>query len=333
MSERAIASHLDISQGGVRNVIQKWKKFGELEDLPRAGRPRAISAGMMGQVRLQLKRGRLHTTADVRRYLSERYGLHVSSHTTTRALKRGGNTLYHQCWRPALTASQRKMRVDAARAWKQKMALADWQRIVFTDEAPIRRVDTNSTRLQWLPRDEDFRDRRTRGRPPGGSMKITVWAAIGPTGVLAHQLLKDNLTARIYCDLLQAHLPARIAPHFRRRRFFFQQDNAPQHKAKATMALLSQLSKKHRFEILPWPPCSPDLSPIENFWSELKRHLDGVAREQGDPKDMGELEERIVDALALYSGEEKRGFFTHLYDSLPRRMDQVIKTRGKPLEY
>ena len=46
----------------------------------------------------------------------------------------------------------------------------------------------------------------------------------------------------------------------KKKEVLFHQDNAPCHKSLATMAKLNELS----FELLPHPPYSPDLAPIDD---------------------------------------------------------------------
>jgi transposase len=47
------------------------------------------------------------------------------------------------------------------------------------------------------------------------------------------------------------------------------QDNAPCHKARATMAELN----RRGIPLLNWPPFSPDLNPIEHVWAWMKDWL------------------------------------------------------------
>uniref|UniRef100_A0A803JRZ9 Tc1-like transposase DDE domain-containing protein n=1 Tax=Xenopus tropicalis TaxID=8364 RepID=A0A803JRZ9_XENTR len=65
------------------------------------------------------------------------------------------------------------------------------------------------------------------------------------------------------------------------RRFTFQQDNDPKHKARATM---EWFKTKHIHE-LEWPKQSPDLNPIENLWQDLK-----TAVHKRCPSNLTELE-------------------------------------------
>lgn len=94
-------------------------------------------------------------------------------------------------------------------------------------------------------------------------------------------------------------------------------DNAPPHKAKSTKPVFEQA----RIPILPWPPSSPDLNPIENIWGIIKHRLDArraqlTTREEVIAVIQEEWDRISARELQLY------------IDSMPRRIQQVIEARG-----
>ena len=62
-------------------------------------------------------------------------------------------------------------------------------------------------------------------------------------------------------------------------------DNAPSHAAKATKSVLKSLGFVNE-SLMIWPPNSPDLNPIENMWSIVKRHVYGNGKQYSSKNEL-----------------------------------------------
>ena len=96
-----------------------------------------------------------------------------------------------------------------------------------------------------------------------------IWGCIswfGPGTVTAED---GNINAIKYQDILEDHLWPVIAQHFPQAGYIFQDDNAPVHGTRSTVAFKTQ----NHIPSLTWPAQPPDLNIIENFWLFIKRKL------------------------------------------------------------
>ncbi|GFV95060.1 transposable element Tcb2 transposase [Trichonephila clavipes] len=117
--------------------------------------------------------------------------------------------------------------------------VTDWQKVVFSDESRFV-LGTNDNRVQVWRR--TAYDRRS--------------TLIETRGTLMCQRYVDDILRSHVGPFLNG-LPGAI----------FQQDNARPHTARVTEDFLRHL------QTLLWPARSPDLSPVEHVWDQLKRQM------------------------------------------------------------
>ena len=120
---------------------------------------------------------------------------------------------------------------------------------------------------------EDLR-KPVRQRTPGIMVHISVTAAGGGAMLKPHFVdPKKKMTADYYTSMLKTDVFPQAAALFPEDEvFYFQQDLASSHTAKATMAYL----RNKGVRLAPWLPSGADLSPLDIFVNpELKRRLRG----------------------------------------------------------
>ncbi|CAG8616734.1 3813_t:CDS:1, partial [Ambispora gerdemannii] len=101
----------------------------------------------------------------------------------------------------------------------------------------------------------------------------------------------------------------------------FQEDNAPIHKSKLVRGLKDNLG----IVTMEWPSQSPDLSPIENVWREIKCWI----HKNRKPQTEADLEEAVFAAWNTITFEK----ILHFIDSMPERINEVIEKNGHAIHY
>ena len=91
------------------------------------------------------------------------------------------------------------------------------------------------------------------------------------------------------------------------------------------MGVFKQLVKKCQIHPLsPWPSNSPDLNPIENVFSWMKRNV-----EKKLPTNEQDLSQAIIDAFR----DIPEDHFKNLMDSMKNRIKTVTKLNGARIKY
>ncbi len=98
-----------------------------------------------------------------------------------------------------------------------------------------------------------------------------VWGAMPSAGVGPLYFLKSTVNAAIYQEMLEHFMLPSADKLYGDADFIFQQDLAPAHINKDTKSWFND----HGVIVLDWPASLPDLNPIKNLWSIVKRKMRG----------------------------------------------------------
>jgi transposase len=97
----------------------------------------------------------------------------------------------------------------------------------------------------------------------------------------------------------------------------FMHDGAPCHRA----GIAKGFFEEEGITLMDWPACSPDLNPIENIWSRLKR---AINNRETIPKNKEELIQAIQEEWEHIGVEH----FNDMIASMPDRMEACIAANG-----
>ena len=102
------------------------------------------------------------------------------------------------------------------------------------------------------------------------SLKVNVWGCFSEQGFGRICCFTPDLNSEFLCNHIyrNALLPS-ARHHFARSPWFLLENNDPEHRSNYT----STWKSAHRIVTLPWPSMSPNVNPIENFWSILKTKI------------------------------------------------------------
>jgi hypothetical protein len=166
------------------------------------------------------------------------------------------------------SAAMKKKRLSFARKylhWTEK----DWQGVMFSDESTFRIINSRSTKVQRPSTVSCYKQRYTVTTVKH-SPSVMVWGCFsGQKGRGGLYFLPKNCTknGERYKEVLDDHLIPFMRLH---KSNYFLQGGAPCHQSKKVMDHLKEFKKE--FGILDWGG-SPDLNPIENCWTHMKRKL------------------------------------------------------------
>jgi hypothetical protein len=194
----------------------------------------------------------------------------------------------------------------------------DWSKVIFSDETHFY---LGQHGRQYVQRPVGMAlDPKYTLKTEQLEGKVSLWGCICAGGLGHAELYEGSLDARRYQSILQLNLVKSAHQFWPTGQWWYQQDNWRVHTANTSQAWFHN----HGIDLIDWPAWSPDLNPIENLWSDLKRRV--YAHHANT---MDELEQYIVDEW----NATDLSFVADICNSMSHRLQLLHASNGHKISY
>lgn len=315
---------LSVSESQVYRVCKRLNAGQSIDNRHQSGRRRTVrTVAAIRRVKEQIRRKPVRSARkmsaqnkmsprSIRRILKEDLGLHP----------------YKKRQLHGLTSAQEDKRLVRSKELLSLHGDQDLEKIVFSDEKFFgveEKLNSQNTRIYSLAIEDIPEEIRTVQRFQY-EQKVMVWCAVSKKGKFPMVFFEsdERLNARTYIGkILEPIVKEEGLKMYKKDKWTFQQDSAPAHSAKISQ----NWCKTNLPDFIPsskWPPSSPDLNPLDySIW--------GILEARVNAKSYTSIEALKATLLREWENLSMKNVRDAI-DSWPRRLNFVIKKKGKRFE-
>ena len=308
-----------------RQTVSRWvQRDQENEGLAtpkpkkRSGRPRKLSNTSIRHLKRLISVNPSQSARELRVINPEMLST-VSERTIQRRLQIDCNMPSRRpAFKPLLTKKMKAKRIAFCKKY-EGWTTEQWSKVMFSDESMFKTIASRPKHVRRPPGSNRY-DSKYTIKTVKHSDSVMVWGCFSAFGRGGLYFLPENKTmnSEHYIECLNGHLLRMFEIH---QSEFFLQDGAPCHTSKLTKKWLAD----NDIPLMDWPGNSPDLNPIENLWNVMKNK---VAKK--DTSSIPKLKTAILD---VWTQDFTTSYLENLTNSMPKRLNDVLKCKGDPTKY
>ena len=301
-------------------MISKFKKNGTLSNKPRSGRPKKLSDTQRRAIIRSCINDPSASSSELANDFNNYSVMTKISHQLVRhILFQRGLRSYSARKKPFLTKKMMKSRIDFCKTYGSKSS-EFWRSVIFSDESYCE-INMNSVmnRVRRFASTTPYQPnlvQKTVKHP----IKVMTWGCFNYSGIGRIQICEGNMNQQYYLKTLENRLKPSISDLGIQNPIHLD-DSARPHRTR----IVNEWHTENGIQKISWPGNSPDLNPIENLWAILKNKL---RKRQNRTK-----EELIRNIIRIWHHEISDDIIKNLADSMPNRIERVVKNKGGNTKY
>jgi len=314
---KKISKMLHVPISTIRSIIKKKMETGTVENVGLRGRKRKLDEKLRRRVIRDVAKNPMTTVKNLQQSIKDA-GTDVSLQTIRRTLHDNGYKARRPRKTPLLTTRHRNNRLDFAKTNLFNNTI--WTSVLWSDETKIELFGHNDARYVWRQDGNAYNPKCTVPTVKHGGGNIMIWGCFSADGTGSITRIHGTMNAIKYLDILKTNLFKSVDTLKLGQNWTFQQDNDPKHTAKIVKTWLTE----NNVNVLRWPSQSPDLNPIENLWTTLKKQV--YSRH---PRNIVELEMIVKEEWSKIPSTACR----NLIENYKKRLNDVVKSKGFAIDY